>query len=158
MVWWVSLPTSHTSLSFSSSKTTTGPLHIVVARLEGTCLSLFAIRKFLKRGNWVAQYVECPTSAQVMILQFMSSSPILLMSACQYKACFRSSVSLLAPPPPRGGGGPAKNPCLHSPLQKINIKKRERKLAKITLMKLHPPESHFNVHVLREKRVGSGGP
>ena len=29
------------------------------------------------RGAWVAQLVECPTSAPVIILQFMSSSPTL---------------------------------------------------------------------------------
>ena len=29
----------------------------------------------VKRGTWVAQLVECPTSAQVMILRFVSSSP-----------------------------------------------------------------------------------
>ena len=27
------------------------------------------------RGSWVAQSVECPTSAQVMISQFVSSNP-----------------------------------------------------------------------------------
>ena len=33
------------------------------------------IFKRLKRGAWVAQSVEHPTSAEVMILQFVSSSP-----------------------------------------------------------------------------------
>ena len=29
------------------------------------------------RGTWVAQLVNCPTSAQVLISQFVSSSPVL---------------------------------------------------------------------------------
>ena len=33
------------------------------------------LKKSDTRGTWVAQSVECPTSAQVMISQFMSSSP-----------------------------------------------------------------------------------
>ena len=35
----------------------------------------FANRLKNLRGTWVAQSIECPTSAQVMILQFVSSSP-----------------------------------------------------------------------------------
>ena len=31
--------------------------------------------KMQRRGAWVAQSVECPTSAQVMISRFMSSTP-----------------------------------------------------------------------------------
>ena len=33
------------------------------------------IKKHRMRGTWVAQSVECPTSAQVMISQFVGSSP-----------------------------------------------------------------------------------
>ena len=33
-------------------------------------------KKITTRGAWVAQLVECPTSAQVMISQLMSLSPI----------------------------------------------------------------------------------
>ena len=32
------------------------------------------LKSYLKRGTWVAQSVERPTSAQVMISQFVSSS------------------------------------------------------------------------------------
>ena len=50
-------------------------------------------------GAWVAQSVEHLTSVQVMILQFVSSGPTssLLLSACQCKACFRSSVPFFLP-------------------------------------------------------------
>ena len=38
----------------------------------------FPLKLFLMfRGTWVAQSVKCPTSVQVMILQSMSSSPVL---------------------------------------------------------------------------------
>ena len=50
------------------------------------------------RGAWVAQLVERPTSAQVMVLQFMSSSPTsgcVLTNSSEPGACFRFS-----PPPP----------------------------------------------------------
>ena len=52
-------------------------------------------------GTWVARLVEGLTLAQVMISQLGSSSPISgsLLSACQRKACFRSSAPCLCPSP-----------------------------------------------------------
>ena len=44
-------------------------------------------------GTWVAQSVECPTSAQVMISQFVSSSPT---SGCLLSA--QSPLQILCPP------------------------------------------------------------
>ena len=38
-------------------------------------MSLLVIKKHKPGGTWVAQSVERPTSAQVMISQFVSSSP-----------------------------------------------------------------------------------
>ena len=51
------------------------------------------------RGTRVAQSVERPTVAQVMTSRFVSSSPASgsLLSACQRRACIRSSVSLSLP-------------------------------------------------------------
>ena len=50
-------------------------------------------------GTWVAQSVECPTSAQIMISQFMSSSPplgsLLLVSPLQILCPLAPSPSLL---------------------------------------------------------------
>ena len=52
-------------------------------------------------GTWVAQLVEDPTLAQVMISQLVNLNPIwgLLLSACQGRACSRSSVHLSLPLP-----------------------------------------------------------
>ena len=37
--------------------------------------TIIAFNKYLLRGTWVAQSVEHPTSAQVMITRFVGSSP-----------------------------------------------------------------------------------
>ena len=62
-----------------------------------------AIKNSLKRGTWVAQSVERPTSAQVMISWFMGLSPMLgsvLTVWSESGACFSSvSPSFSAPPP-----------------------------------------------------------
>ena len=53
------------------------------------------------RGTWVAQSVKCPTSVQVMISQFLGSSPVLgsVLTAQSLKPASDSvSPSLLAPP------------------------------------------------------------
>ena len=42
---------------------------------RGLCTSSFLCLKHMNRGAWVAQSVECLTSAQVMISRFVSSSP-----------------------------------------------------------------------------------
>ena len=51
------------------------------------------------RGTWVAQSVECPASAQVVISLFMSSSPAGAL-CCQHRACFESSVPFFLCPSP----------------------------------------------------------
>ena len=71
-------------------------------------------------GAWVAQSVQCPTSAQVMISRFMSSSPLsgsVLTAQSLDPASDPVSPSLSASPPP----------MLSLPLSKINIKKRKRR-------------------------------
>ena len=58
-------------------------------------------RKKVFRGAWVAQSVERPTSAQVMISQSVSSSPALgsvLMAQSLEPASHSVSPSLSAPP------------------------------------------------------------
>ena len=59
-----------------------------------------------KRGAWVAQSVERPTSAQVMISQFVGSSPtsgsVVTAWSLEPGACFGFCVSLsLCPSPVR---------------------------------------------------------
>ena len=57
--------------------------------------------KALSRGAWVAQSVECPTSAQVMISQSVSSSPAsdsVLIAQSLEPAWDSVSPSLSAPP------------------------------------------------------------
>ena len=52
-------------------------------------------------GTWVAQSVECPTSAQVMILWFLGSSPMLgsgLTAQSLEPALDSGSPPLSAPP------------------------------------------------------------
>ena len=58
--------------------------------------------KFPNRGTRVAPLVERPSSAQVMIslLMSLSSTSGSLLSACQHRACFGSSVSLSLCPSP----------------------------------------------------------
>ena len=56
------------------------------------------------RGAWVAQSVECLTSAQVMVPRFMASSPVLgsVLTAESLESASESvspSLSLSAPPP-----------------------------------------------------------
>ena len=73
-------------------------------------------RKLTPTVSWLAQSVECPTSAQVMISQFTSLSPIWALS-CQHGTCFGSSVPLSLP-----------LPCLCTlSLSKRNPKKKEKK-------------------------------
>ena len=43
--------------------------------VQFSMISDVPLKFFLSRGTWVAQSVKCPTSAQVMISQFVSSSP-----------------------------------------------------------------------------------
>ena len=50
------------------------------------------------RGTWVAQSFEHPTSAHVMISQFVRSPH--WAQGCQCRACFRSSVAPLSGPSP----------------------------------------------------------
>ena len=50
------------------------------------------------RGAWVAPSVKCLTSAQVMISQFMSSSPAVLTARSLEPALDSVCVSLSAPP------------------------------------------------------------
>ena len=40
-------------------------------------LDFIKIKNLFSWGTWLAQWVECPTSAQVMILRFVRSSPML---------------------------------------------------------------------------------
>ena len=53
-------------------------------------------------GAWVAQSVKCPTSAQVMILRFVSSSPtsgsVLTAQSLEPLQILYLSLSLSAPP------------------------------------------------------------
>ena len=59
-------------------------------------------KNFLLWGTWVALLVKCPTSAQVMISQFMGSSPVLgsVLTAQSLEPALDSlSPSLSAPPP-----------------------------------------------------------
>ena len=59
------------------------------------------LKKKLKWGTWVAQSVECPTSAQVMISQLVSSSPAsgsVLAAQNLEPASDSVSPSLSAPP------------------------------------------------------------
>ena len=49
---------------------------------------------FSYRGAWVAQWVKRPTSAQVMISQFVSLSPALLLSGQSTLRIFCLSPSL----------------------------------------------------------------
>ena len=66
-------------------------------------------------GAWVAQLVECPTSAQVMISRFMGSSPTsgsVLTAHSLEPALDSVSPSLSAPPPLKL--------CLCLSLSKIN--------------------------------------
>ena len=55
-------------------------------------------------GTWVAQLVERPTSAQIMVSQFVSSSPVsgsVLTNSSEPGACFGFCISLsLSPPSP----------------------------------------------------------
>ena len=63
--------------------------------------TLSAIKKSTSRGAWVAQSVECPTWAQVMISWFVSSSPAfgcVLTAQSLEPASDSVSPSLSAPP------------------------------------------------------------
>ena len=76
----------------------------------------------VSRGAWVAQSVKRPTSAQVMISQFVGSSPASgsVLTAQSLEPISDSvSPSLSAPPLPMR--------CLSLPLSlnEINIKKRK---------------------------------
>ena len=71
----------------------------------GSNSTLVLLPKLIKlkyRGAWVAQSVEPPTSAQVMISRVVSSSPALgFVLTAQPGACFGFCVSLpLSAPPP----------------------------------------------------------
>ena len=54
------------------------------------------------RGTWVAQSVGQPTSAQVMISEFVSSSSVSgsVLTAQELRACFGFCVSLYLSTPP----------------------------------------------------------
>ena len=75
----------------------------VVPFLKSLRNKLFSrfILKIRFRCAWVAQLVERPPSTQVMISWFWSSSPTwgVLLSACQHRACFRSSGLFSLPLP-----------------------------------------------------------
>ena len=65
-------------------------------------LSIMFLRFICVRGAWVAQLVECPTLAQVMIAQFMGLSPTLgsvLTARSLEPASDSASLSLSAPLP-----------------------------------------------------------
>ena len=62
------------------------------------------LEQAILRGAWVAQSVGRPTSAQVMISRFLSSSPALgsvLVAQSLEPALDSVSPSFSAPPPPR---------------------------------------------------------
>ena len=52
-------------------------LELGTEELYGGAIRPPQVRENRKRGAWVAQLVKCLTSAQVMILRFMGSSPML---------------------------------------------------------------------------------
>ena len=57
--------------------------------------------KMIMRGAWVAQLVECPTSAQVMISRFVGSRPTsgsVLTAQSLERASDSVAPSLSAPP------------------------------------------------------------
>ena len=65
-------------------------------------MEIIILKKIKLRGAWVAQSVERPTSAQVMISRFASSSPVLgsvLTAQSLEPASDSVSPSLSAPPP-----------------------------------------------------------
>ena len=69
----------------------------------GVCWGPLRTRRSLYGGTWVARLVERPTSAQVMISQFVGSSPASgsVLTACSEPgACFRFSVSFSLCPSP----------------------------------------------------------
>ena len=74
-------------------------------------------QNWMVRGTWVAQSVGRPTSSQVMISQFVSSSPVLgsVLTAQSLELLWILCLPLSLP-----------LPCSHSvslSLSKINIKK-----------------------------------
>ena len=80
------------------------------------------IKTYDNRGTWVAQSVKRPTSAQVMILRFVSSSPASgsVLTAQSLEPTSDSVSPPLSAPPPL-------TLCLSSSLSlsKINIKKKK---------------------------------
>ena len=74
-------------------------LSLPLPHLCSLSLSLsLSVSKINIRHAWVAQSVECPTSAQVMISRSMSSSPC--ADSSEPGACFRFCVSLSLCPSP----------------------------------------------------------
>ena len=64
-------------------------------------LKMCALRMCALRGAWVVQSVKRPTLAQVMILRFVSSSPVLgSADSSEPGACFGFRVSLSLCPSP----------------------------------------------------------
>ena len=63
---------------------------------------MFNLKNYLWRA-WVAQFIGCPTSAQVMISQFASSSPtsgsVLAAKSLESASDSVSPSPLSAPPP-----------------------------------------------------------
>ena len=85
--------------------------------LISPCLHFSIFKMGIIRGTWEAQSVKHPTSAQVMILQSMSSSPVLdsVLTVQSLESALDSvSPSLSAPPPL----------ALSLTLSKIDIKKK----------------------------------
>ena len=74
------------------------------------------------RGAWVAWSLKCPTSAQVLISPFLSSSPTSgsVLTAQNLEPAWDSVFPSLSAPPPLTPG---------LSLSKINIKKLKIKLA-----------------------------
>ena len=73
---------------------------LVGVRLLGHCL--IWLRIIYSWGSWVAQSVKCPTSAQVMISRFASSSPVSgsVLTAQSLESASDSVVMPEVPKPP----------------------------------------------------------
>ena len=69
------------------------------SHLETQVQSGFSLKRAVQRRTWVAQLVERPNSAQVMILRFVGSSPV-SNSVLTAWVCFGFCVSLSLYPSP----------------------------------------------------------
>ena len=109
------------------------------------------LKQSLGRGAWVAQSVERPASAQVMISRFVSSSPASgsVLPAQSLGACFGSCVSLSLCPSPTH----ALSLSLSRSPAKINKnikKKKKSKLWGVSWISTQAPEPHKSCVTLGE--------